>query len=285
MIKNGIIESLEDKDLEQIKTQVSKIMLDSKYTTTSFTTFKFKGFYRARKHNHLEGELNEEGFLHKFINETEFWNVPERCADIGRCNNKGESIFYCANDIVTAILEVKPKVGNFVTVSNFNNLFPENTFRIQPVAIRSLLRIIDLNKKLLKNYIFDEKYLYFEDFLVFLFCNKDESNYNLSVAISHLFFTDSINSDRKTLQTHGLIYPSILRNQSSYCFALKPWIAHCYFKISSIQTLEVLEIKEDKLKVKLVRNGNIRSSKIYPIDLFDVDWQSPLKYITEFFTY
>ncbi len=271
----AIINQLKEKDLKLIKDTISKMMLENNYGTTNFTSFLFKGFYRARKHNHVEGKINNKGLLHKFTNESEFWNVPKEYAQIGRCNEEGESMFYCANDIVTAILEVKPEVGDFVTVSNFNNLFPNMKYIIQPVAIRSLSKIPSLKNQLLNRYIFNQKHQLIEDLLDVLFCGQEENLYKLSIAVSHLYLTDRIYNREKVSQTHGLIYPSIIRNQTNYCFALKPWFVHSYFEIFSIQTIEILEITDISLKLKLIRNGNVSPNKIHATDLFDVFWIAP----------
>jgi len=62
-----------------------------------FTTFTFNGFYRARKHNNVKGNL-VDGTLFEYSNEKEFWNPPIENAKIGRCNNENESMFYCSSD-------------------------------------------------------------------------------------------------------------------------------------------------------------------------------------------
>lgn len=265
------------ENIGQLKTRVSEVMLDKAYSTISFTSFKFKGFYRARRHNHIEGVLNRNGCLNKFKNESQFWEVPIQFATRGRCNDNFESIFYCASDIVTAILEVKPTIGEYISVGNFKNMFPNKDFQITPLAKRSLYKIDRIRHTLMKNFNVDKEHNGIEDFLDQLFCIdiKDEEDYKLSNAVSKIFLTDSFNSAGKTIETHGLIYPSIIRNQTSYCLALKVWVARCFFKLAYVQTLKIIEKTENSIKVKLVRNGNFCYEKLYPNDMYDVNWMTP----------
>jgi len=89
--------------------------------------------------------------------------------------------------------------------------------------------------------------------------------------------TDGTDGKINIIQTDGLLYPSIIRNQLSYCFVLKPWLVHCYFKILTIQTIQVVEKGIDFIKLKLLRNGELMGEKLYPNDLFDIDWKDVSK--------
>jgi hypothetical protein len=281
-----LIEESKNKDLKSIKEEVSQIMLDKKYSTDIFTNYTFNGFYRARVHDNIEGYY-KKGILNKFINEKEFWNSPIEYASMGRCNDKWESIFYCASDFITAVLEVKPKVGDYITVSNFQNFYTNNVpqFRINAIGKAYLSKIPHL-KDLFEGYILMEDQLEMDSFLDKLFHQNVGSDelykYKLSVAVSHIFMTDGTNIRRDVLQTDGLLYPSIIRNQKSYCFGLKPWWVHCYFEIKSIQTIQILEIGNDFIKLKLLRNGDIMGNKLYPNDLFDVYWSDAPENTLEF---
>ena len=278
-----IIKETKLKGFVTLKDEVSQIMLDKKYIADVFTTFTFNGFYRARKHNYLEGELSKDGVLHKFINEKEFWNPPIKNAKIGRCNLDGESLFYCASDFETAILEVKPELGDFITISNFENLhkFDKPRFRIQPIGKNYLTQIPAL-KLVFENYQINQNQIEIEDFLDKLFHqninNKvDEFKYKLSIAIAQIFFTNSTNFNKDVIETHGLIYSSIIRDKKSHCFVLKPWIVHTYFFIDYIQTWQVLEKSNNHVKIKLVRHGKPNKEKLYPADLYDIYWGNPPK--------
>jgi hypothetical protein len=272
-------------DLLSLQNNISKVMLDCKYSADIFTTFTFNGFYRARKHNNLYGN-SRDGKLVEFINEKEFWNVPEKNAKIGRCNEEGKSLFYCSSDLVTAILEVKPQEGDFISVANFKNLFSDDKpmFRIQPIGKTYLMQIPEL-RLLFENYILDESQFEIEDFLDNLFHQiiKDDElyKYKLSIAVANIFFTHGTNVNKEIIETDGLLYPSIIRNKKSYCFVLKPWIVHCYFEIIYVQTFEILEIKENSINIKLVRNGKPIFKKLYPADLFDIFWKEPEREIIE----
>lgn len=271
-----LIKESKEKDITTLKEDISQIMLDKRYTTDTFTNFTFNGFYRARNHNNVRGSLNDD-ILTEFKNEKEFWNSPVKFAKMGRCNAEGESMFYCSSDFTTAILEVKPQVGDYITVSSFKNLHTQNIprFRIQPIGKTYLLKIPEL-KLLYENYKINQNQYEIEEFLDKLFHQNIEDNeaykYKLSIAIAHIFLTNGTNKEKMIIETDGLIYPSIIRNQKSYCFVLKPWIVHCYFEIFGIQTMKVLEVGSDFVKLKLIRNGQPMFKKIYPNNLFDLNW-------------
>ena len=276
-----LIKDSEYKDIATLKEEISQIMLDKKYTTDIFTTFTFNGFYRARKHNNVKGDCKDE-ILMEFINEKEFWNPPVRNVKMGRCNGDGESMFYCSSDFLTAVLEVKPEIGDYITISNFSNLYAENIprFRINAIGKTYLSKIHNL-QNLFEDYKLNEDQIEIEDFLDKLFHqNVDDTEiykYKLSVALSHIFMTDGTDRKRSIIQTDGLLYPSIIRNQKSYCFVLKPWLVHCYFEISTIQTIQVVGKGKDFIKLKLHRNGGLVEEKLYPNDLFDIDWKDVSK--------
>jgi len=179
-----LIEESKEKDLITLKEEISQIMLNNRYTTDTFTTFTFNGFYRARKHNNFKGNF-VDGTLFEFINEKEFWNPPIENAKMGRCNNESESMFYCSSDFITAVLEIKPEVGDFITVANFRNLFTENIprFRINAIGKTYLSKISNL-QNLFEDYELNEDQIEIEDFLDKLFHQNvdDTEMYNISIS-------------------------------------------------------------------------------------------------------
>jgi hypothetical protein len=272
-----LIEESKEKDISTLKDEISQLMSEKKYSTNVFTTYTFNDLFRARRHNNLLGNI-KNGALSKFVNEKEFWNSPIEFSEIGRCNEKWESLFYCASDIVTSILEVKPEVGDFVSIANFKNLYSNDKprFIILPIGKKYLMEIETLDL-LFENYKLDQSQYEIEAFLDELFHQnilkaEDEYKYKLSIAIAKNYMTDGTNVADEIIKFDGLIYPSIIRNQKSYCFVLKPCVVHCYFKISSIQTIQVIEKGNDFVKFKLVRNGKLVGDKLYPNDLFDIEW-------------
>lgn len=284
-----LIKDSKDKDLAVLREEISKIMLEKKYTTEIFTTFTFNGFYRARKHNNIKGDF-KDGILTEFINEKEFWNPPVKFAKMGRCNEEGESLFYCSSDFITAVLEVKPVTGDFITVANFKNLNPQNKpeFRINLIGKTYLIKIREL-ALLFEDYILDQSQIEIEDFLDKLFHqivdDTETYKYKLSVVLSHIFMTDGTDRKRSVIETDGLIYPSIIRNQKSYCFVLKPNLVDRFFMIEYIQTLEVIEKEDDFIKLKLVRNGQPKYMKKNAGELFDVFWMKPPNKFIDFINY
>jgi hypothetical protein len=76
-------------------------------------------FYRVRKNfnERLRNNKGLEWYPPLFTQLRLTWYPqPESCTTRGRVNRVGESVFYCANSIDTAVLEMKPKIGEYLTI-------------------------------------------------------------------------------------------------------------------------------------------------------------------------
>jgi len=76
-------------------------------------------FYRVRKNltDRLRNNFGLEWYPPLFTQLRLIWYPqPEACKTRGRVNQAGESVFYCADSIDTAVLEMKPKLGEYLTI-------------------------------------------------------------------------------------------------------------------------------------------------------------------------
>ena len=130
-----------------LKKIVGRVMLDVQYTSGLFKDIKFQGLFRGRSHNHVQGQFRNDN-LEKFTNEKEFINPPSMWARIGRCNDNGESMFYCSNELLTAVIESRPTVNEFVTIAAFEGLYEGKSYehKISPIGYRYLRELDSLSK-------------------------------------------------------------------------------------------------------------------------------------------
>ncbi len=103
-------------------------------------------YYRARTVN-FEKDVNAgkgiieiNGHLEGAFNENESGKAPAECCSAGRLNDAGESVFYIAEDLKTAIAEMKPVSGSYISVGKFGQ---KKKFKIFDFA--RLLRANDDN--------------------------------------------------------------------------------------------------------------------------------------------
>lgn len=260
-----------------LKKVVGKVMLEVDYSSGFFRDLKFQGFYRGRSHNHLRGNIREDK-LSEFINENEFINPPPEFVNIGRCNKKGESMFYCTIDLITAIVESRPKVNEYVTVASFEGLHEGRQFehRISPVGYRYLKDNTVLSKMMgTLNPKNRTQFTKVDDFLDRLFHMKIKNNayyYKLSNAVAKCMLTDIENDIGTRMSQHGLVYSSVLRNHASYNIVLKPFYVN-YYKIVVLQTFKINELSESNLKFSLVRRGYLNGVKRDPAENFNLRWE------------
>lgn len=273
------------KTTELTKIVERKITSIGGYQTSFWPNFRVSGFYRTRTHNQLKGNLRE-GILQEFSHEGEFWNPPAKFTPIGRCNDAGESLLYCSTSWETAIIESRPKVGDFISVTSFNlkdkEKFPfvENGSRINHIGIQYLSQINDLKENnMFANYDFENRSSEFKKLDVFLddlfhlkTNDKNKFVYKLSVAVTKCMMKN-IQMGEALKQMHGMIYSSIERDNKNYNLVFRPNHARMMFSIYEIQTFEILEIDNNRIRLKLKRIGKTYGTKNHPLDNFNILWE------------
>lgn len=107
---NGI-HKLNEKQIEDLKAEFIRFqnVIFSFYSDTYPTKL-----FRVTNNKSLSG-----GKKVKLQEVSNLIGPPTDKANIGRCNLKGESVFYSALDFKTAIWETRPKEGDYITVSEW----------------------------------------------------------------------------------------------------------------------------------------------------------------------
>lgn len=273
------------KTAELTKIVEQKITSIGSYQTSFWPNFKLSGFYRARTHNHLKGNIKNKN-LHEFSHEGEFWNPPAEFAPIGRCNDIRESLLYCSTSWETSIIESRPKVGDFITVTSFNlkdkEKFPfvVNGSRINPIGIQYLSQINSLKENnMFANYDFENRSNEFKNLDIFLddlfhlkTNDKNKFLYKLSVAVTKCIMKN-IQMGEAIQQMHGMIYSSIERDKKNYNLVLRPNHTRLLFGVFEIQTFKILESNKDHIKLKIKRIGITYGTKSHPLDNFNIFWE------------
>lgn len=252
------------------------MLTDEGFDHWYFPDFSPHGLFRARSHNHVKGSNGNEG-LHVFNNEKEFWNPPSDIVKRGRCNDHKESVFYCSNELLTAVIESRPKVGEFVTVGAFESLIegkrPQH--RLAFIGYKYLREIPTLSNMMAKaNPDFRGGMITVDEFLNELFHKEIKDNahyYKLSIAVTKCMMTDIVNGAGDIFKHHGMIYPSILRHHKSFNIVLKPIYAR-YHKIVTLNTFQVIEYDSTKIHLKLIRYGKPQGSKLDAAQNLDIIW-------------
>lgn len=272
-----------EKSLDELtKIVEQKITSVPDYQISMWENFTAPVLYRARKHNHLKGKI-ENNILHRFESESEFWNTPPEICPLGRCQNKGESLLYCSTSWETSISEVRPSTGDFVSVSIYHarrHLDNPNTFfgsRIIPIGVQYLSQI-ERFKDMFHDYDFlgrNPEFYKLDTFLDDLFHanvgEKEQHLYNLSIAVTRCMMKNLFDGEVER-EMHGMIYSSMVNNKGDYNLVLRPIHARTTYKLNQVQTFQILEATDSLIKLQLTRNGYTLGEKQHPLDFFEMAW-------------
>lgn len=277
-----IINKSKDLSIGELKLLIGDILKKVNYGSIFCKNQIFEGLYRARQHNEFYG--NSNGYL--FTNEKEYWNPHKKyIKELGRCNEVGQSLFYCSNNFETSILEVRPEKDKFITVARFIPIKIDNklpSFRIKPNCIQHLNKIEGINScfknfDLLKR---EESFIEVDNLLDNLFTevvnDNEKFKYKITNAITQCMLTNIVNENHDEFSMNGMIYPSIINNKKSVNILLKPIYAINYFRIEGLQTFKILDVTEDFVKIKLIRNGYTVGKKKHPSIQLNVKWLDPI---------
>lgn len=277
-----LIENCRDIPQNELTIEVENLLSSVNGFTSSFLKrFSPTGFFRARVHNDLLGQRNDKG-LWKFNSEQEFWNrEAEFVNQMGRCNDIKESFLYCSLDLPTAVIEVKPEPGKFITVSHFEPIHPEiyNGARTTFIGAQYLSKI-----PMLKNHITvdisqrNEEFLKIDGILDGLFHSKIEDNkthlYKMSVAVTKCMMRNLYDG---TIQypVHAMLYSSVERNNNQFNVIYRPIHARTHFEIKQMRTFYIKSVTDTEIELVLKRFGTtIQAPKFDPFDFFKILWQN-----------
>lgn len=239
---------LRSLDLKRAPLQEVKNIVSRLFDGITCMTWAVKSYYGHRVRRNLGKNL--------FGNLDELWYPKSHLIKrYGRANDIGKSIFYCSNDEGTAIIEMRPNVGDRLTVLQFglknqddlpnvlkcgvpNNMIPlpesginQEIMKLRPVGHT----ISDRGNRVLHKFIdgvFREDIHEAEGF-----------RYKLSVAIAELIMLSP--------EIDGILYRSVARQDPGENLALKAESADRLFKPLKVWVVDVEQkVAPDKYLVR-----------------------------------
>jgi RNA binding exosome subunit len=197
-----------------------------KHFVTQTLVWNSPVIFRARKH------IDEVLFKN-----TDELIYPKNPTTLGRLNNIGESLFYGASHHDTALLEMRPKLGDEITILESRLINLKNAPKFMEVGLRELMtsqnnhhEFIKQNKTMLKNTLATEdnqkRYSAINNFLVNeitkIIKNDESHKYKGTIAIGQFYIKGNNLAD-------GMLYPSINRTGAE-CIAIKPESYHRFYR-------------------------------------------------------
>jgi len=159
---------------------------------------------------------------------------PDKISKYGRFNDIGCPVFYAAADFHTALLEIRPGVGDFITVGRF---VPTGSaeFRYMEVGVAGkLIQGVNYVSPLdhhstLKNEMVT---VFVQDELTKVVPEGKESEYKISVAIGEIL-----------MQSRGgtLLYPSMIRYRKGINAAVRPDIFESSLLLTECRVFKITE--------------------------------------------
>lgn len=210
--------------------------------------------YRARRHSNK--------LLFENIGELIY---PKNATTIGRLNEIGESLFYGASHRDTALLEMRPKLGEEFTILESRLIDITNAPKFMEVGIRELMTIQNHSPDfLIQNRRFLEKtlaskdnklrYKLINDFLIreiTKIVNENETyNYKGTIAIGQFYIKGNTIVD-------GMIYPSISRSGAE-CIAIKPESYDRFYRPDRCFKIKIVDIDSNGIPTAYCTNNSIK---------------------------
>jgi len=234
---------------------LTRFLIDVGYTRTPYQ-INMPIVFRARaKHfGSIEEACN-------YFNHADRLNYPNSNPDLpkvklswGRCNGPDESVFYCSDENIIPMFEVRPSKGDYLVTAQYSYILKDRIPLILPViGVREIHQSFTNNQSndnlaniLSKDMHFtqgaSEEILaidqYFADWFTKVVDESCQHYYKLTTALYQCFTKNAkLESGRRFC---GLIYPSVAGEQSGINIALETGFvdAHLYFQGAVICKIE-----------------------------------------------
>lgn len=255
------------------------IIPDLLYIHHENTEFPFN-FFRARPSDTFSDRHLISEYKYTPINLT---------TGIQRCNFPHKPVFYCSNDVGTAIMELirnqpfnkernylvskwikEPNIKTKIVPFLFNKLPEQNYYRI--LGDKALSSIPDIFQKNLNKSQVKGLRLYLQ-FLSEAFLTE---NYSLSASLAHriLYANHNYRADM-------FVYPSVQLDHKSVNIAIHPNYVDTCMKIERIYSINVEKIDKKKGEFKIIINkyAEVENSRIVwkSLNIEDLEYQKSVR--------
>ena len=260
---------LKHQSITDIEKMLSKIILGHLRIT-----------YKLNPEALVRGRPNKNSEI--FSNKADLWypdweKIPKEKHKLGRCNDKGESVFYASTETDTTICELQLTEGDYFTLADFIPRQQKLDAILQVIGIKELSKTRKEYEKIFNEHYNKlkkdspedyEKNILIDDFLGRQFTQivseEEDWKYKITIAITHILLSNS--------GTDGLIYPSIAVNAKGVNFALKPKIVDDNLQIVRAGMYQTLrEYKFQNPNVRLILMPMNKETK----ELIKMSWTTP----------
>lgn len=252
---NGLLNSLNEIGKFEVTEKVEAFIIEALTGLMPFSTH-LVAHYNFEK---IERITINRNILktNKRIRNIDYLKYPpkEFVKSYGRCNLRNQSVFYGANLITTALSEMRPKVGDLVTKSVWQNK-TGHKFKICPIFLQQPSnntinpRTFELTQDF--NRIIDQQYsdnmkeaiVNLSKFVAYQFGKTVNSKNHLNYIFS-AFFSDKILNEFENGTIEGILYPSVKERLSFENIALKPNVFDDNFILEEVHESIVVKDPSD----------------------------------------
>ena len=185
-----------------------------------------------------------------FRNSSELWYPPSEKVQAGRFNLAHQSKFYASNSPIAAIWEIRPKVGDFVTVLYAATFSPTDEIALTHVGLHEFngapeLDIANLRESIsfihmLKANGVEKKWMIIDD----LFSEYSNKIVNVQNATDVYKVTNAMDKLFSGVPRSGTLYPSIASSNNFYNICISPDDADRYFFPGLAWVVEIVDWHE-----------------------------------------
>ncbi len=197
---------------------------------------------------------------------------PCFCKANGRANLVNKSVFYCADNITTAIREAKPKAGDMAHISvwtihcdkqqvNYAALFPASLPPANPwakIAVTYYDKQVEYAREIGKDKA--QQLILLSECVAELYI-REQTPYPLTSWMANSILYESLGIDY-------LVYPSFTMNSDSCNFAFHPNFVDKYFTLQKVFKCRIDTIADDDFNLSIGQESNA--------DFTSLSWQKPV---------
>lgn len=272
VLSNNGLQNITSSEFKKLKNDIKTFFNLSIALSNDISTINL---FRIRKN-----EKNDKSQIVKFKKITDLIGPKKEDTTIQRANMKGESVFYAALDMSTAISETRPETGDTITLSEWRlrkDKTLRNTFIFHPdkININSdsqkafigyLKSIKNLNKDL------EEIYKELLSFIAEEFMKPVEEDINY--LFSSLFSSNILQKgkDANDYQIESITYPSVKGNGKVTNIAILNSLILEKLELISVKTMKIIETNYEGKPKKSLINSLMTETKKFNFDENKIYW-------------